>query len=905
MRALLLASALALIVGAGAGGGSARADTGTADAAIPATAKPEAPQGRLDQALTPKAYRLDLTLDPASPRFSGHVEIDLVLEHPGRQLWIHGRDLTMHGARATIAGAAGKRTITGTWEQLDSSGVARLTFAEPLPAGPVLLSFDYDAPFHDGPSGLFRVKVGEDWYAWSQFESIDARDAFPGFDQPGFKQSFTVTLRTPPGQMALSNAPELSVTRENGLDVHRFAPSLPLPTYLVALMAGPFAEVSGEAPANAQRPAPLPMRIVSTRQNAGKLGFALENSKAIVGHLEAYFGQPFPFPKLDQITAPIMPGAMENAGADLYEDSMLAMDENASTARKRLFGMVVSHELSHQWFGDMVTMAWWDDIWLNESFANWMGFRIGDQWRPGLRIAAGALAEGFAAMNTDSLLAGRPIHQPITRSSQVDEAFDAITYGKGGQVVAMIAAFMGDDKFREGVRRYMALHRYGTATSADFFRAMAEVAGDPRILPALQGFTEQQGVPLLTFAPVERSTTGGPGWLVTQSRYARLGTTPPATRWQVPLCLRIEAERQCRLLDAPSAEIALPVSAGAAALLMPNAGGTGYYRFELPEAEWDRLIDASASLPSGEALALADSARASFMAGRSSATRLARLARTMSASPDSHAAEAAWLGLDSLASWGLLDSRASAASQRFAGGLLAPKLAALGFDPSLGAYAGADADEAQRRADLVARLVSKPRDGGVTMRLDRAAKAFFKGDTTALDPAWYTAAFAVRLNRGSMASAKDMLARALASQDPVLRPALLRALGASGHEWLARWLLSEVKDQRLRLSERLQLIAAITMTGPTREIGYAWVRSHIDELLNGSGGVFFTAELPAMLANACAIDKADEIARDFRPRLAGRGGELELDRTIERVRSCGVLKQARAAEASAQIGRLR
>jgi aminopeptidase N len=160
--------------------------------------------------------------------------------------------------------------------------------------------------------------------------------------------------------------------------------------------------------------------------------------------------------------------------------------------------------------------AWWDDIWLNESFANWMGYRIGNAWRPDLNIGKGALEKGFGAMNTDALLAGRPIHQPIATNAQVDAAFDTITYGKGGHVVAMIAAFMGDDKFRQGVREYMAAHRYGNATSAEFFGAMAKVAGDPRILPAMQSFTDQQGVPLVTFTGAKAITPSPraamPGW---------------------------------------------------------------------------------------------------------------------------------------------------------------------------------------------------------------------------------------------------------------------------------------------------------------------------------------------------------------------------------------------------------
>ena len=357
-------------------------------------AAPPAPLGQLTDAVVPHAYRLDMTIDPAASRFSGHVEIDARLKSASRFVHIHGRDLAMHKALAHVGG----KVFTGTWQPQGDSGLALLSFDQPLPAGPVTFAFDYDAGFQDGPAGLFHVKVGDDWYSWSQFESIDARSAYPSFDQPGYKQPFSVTIRTPKGLKAISNAPEESVTEEGGMDVHRFAPTAPLPSYLLAMMVGPFVEVASSVPPSPQRARPLPLRIISTRQNAAKLSFALENSKTIVALLEDYFGQAFPYPKLDQITSPIMPGAMENAGADLYQDNLLVLDEAASIPQKRNFGMVVAHELAHQWFGDLVTPAWWDDIWLNESFANWMGFRIGAKWRPDLNIGSGALAEGFAAM---------------------------------------------------------------------------------------------------------------------------------------------------------------------------------------------------------------------------------------------------------------------------------------------------------------------------------------------------------------------------------------------------------------------------------------------------------------------------------------------------------------------------
>ena len=864
-------------------------------AAAPAVLKDlqPVPAGRLSDQVQPRAYRVDLTIDPSQERFSGKAEIDAELKRPATTIDLHWRDMNL----TRVEVLAGGKVLTPRWELVDDSGVGRLAFAEPVPAGPLTFRFAYDAAFQTAPAGLFRVKVGGEWYAWTQLQSIDGRGVFPSFDEPGFKTPFTVTLRTPPGLVAVSNAPQTGVKREGGLDVHTFAPTLPLPTYLVAAMVGPFAVVEGTVPPTPQRKDPLPLRIISPRPNGDKLTFALEGSKEIVRLLEAYFNDAFPYPKLDQITTPILPGAMENAGADLYNDAIIVMDEQATTGQKRTFGMVVAHELGHQWFGDLVTPAWWDDIWLNESFANWMGFRIGHEWRPGLNLAAGALEEGFDAMRTDALVAGRPIRQPIDTNSQIDEAFDSITYGKGGHVVAMIAGYMGDDKFRDGVRRYMAAHRYGNATSTDFFRAMAEASGDPRVIPAMQSFIDQQGVPLITFAPAGKGQ-----WTVSQSRYARLGTTPPATRWGVPLCARTSGgTRQCQLLTEASATLTLP-GKGA---VMPNAGGTGYYRFELPARDWDRLIAVSTRLPGGEAQALADSLGASFQAGRASAGQLVKAARQLAAHQDSYASEAGIEALGSYAEAGFLDAAGQAGFQRLANRIFEPRIKALGFDPRAGAYAGQDPELTQQRQQAVGFLMHRGGDPMLRERLLTATRAYLAGDKAALDPAWFGPGLAAMVEEGGLATAKDLLGRALESTDPVFRPRALGAVGTSGQAEIAGWILAGIKDERLRTSEWQGLIRGVVAAGGTRDMGFDWLKAHYDSFAQSGGGIFFASRVPGMVAGFCSVARADEIAALLRPRLAGKSGSLALERTIERVRSCGVLKDARAGALSAALAKVK
>ncbi|WP_241656458.1 M1 family aminopeptidase [Sphingomonas oligophenolica] len=326
-----------------------------------------APKGKLPDAAIPKAYRLDFTILPEANTFSGHDEIDVTLNAATKSLYLHGRDLTV----SKVVAMAGGRAVPGTFTQVDSTGTARLDFGQVLPAGPATLAFDYTGVFGDSASGLFHVKVGDAWYSWTQFESIDARAAYPGFDEPGFKTPFTVSVTTHPGLVVVGNAPEASVTTvAGGMEKHQLAATKPLPTYLVAVDTGPFTRRTGMIPPTPERSAPMPYGAVATAAQKDKMSYVMAETPRIVSLLENYFGEPFPFPKLDQIGTPIMPGAMENAGADTYGDGIIYLAPGATTGEKQEFGMVVAHELSHQWFGDLVTPAWWDHIRASRNSVN-------------------------------------------------------------------------------------------------------------------------------------------------------------------------------------------------------------------------------------------------------------------------------------------------------------------------------------------------------------------------------------------------------------------------------------------------------------------------------------------------------------------------------------------------------
>ncbi|WP_010543849.1 M1 family metallopeptidase [Sphingomonas elodea] len=845
---------------------------------------PAQPTGKLPDAATPVAYRLDFTIVPEQPRFNGHTEIDIDLKAPATSLWMHGRDL--HIAKATVR--AGGKTLPATFTQKSPSGLAQLDFGKALPAGRVTLVFDYDAAFGTGTQGVYRVNVDKEWYSWTQFESIEARAAFPSFDEPGYKTPFTVSITTKPGFTAVSNAPEASKTKAGDLLRHQFAPTKPLPTYLVALVTGPFATASALIPPTPQRSTPMPLGVVGTKPNAQQLDFALKESGKIVALLENYFGQPFPFPKLDQIGSPIMPGAMENAGADIYGDGILFLDEEAPSERKQAFGMVVAHELAHQWFGDLVTPAWWDDIWLNESFANWMGYRIGNEWRPGLNIELNAIEEGFQAMDLDALSAGRPIHQPIPNDGDIDAAFDQITYGKGGQVVAMIAAYMGDVPFRDGVRLHMKRHAYGNASTDQFFASLADAAHDQRVLASLKSFVDQQGVPVVTLHREGTTLTA------TQSRYAFFGANLPAEQWIVPLCLRQGETKSCTLLDKPS----MTVSAKGSGALVPNAGGWGYYRFELDPAEWDALIAATPSLPAAEVLAVDDSVWASFYAGRSPVTRTIALTRTTAAHPSNKIVFDNAERLRTLEKRGLITPQALPAYRKLFVELYGPMLTKIGFDPANGAYAAEEADQRELRKDLVSLVAVTGHDVGIRAKLMAAFDAFVAGDEKALDPDYRSVAAAVTINERGVPFAQQLLEKSAG------KPALFQALGqgitGSNNPDVARWFLNDFKDPRVGARQRLFTVAGFLRSPYTRDLASDFMIAHFDEFVqNGGGGGVFSGRAAQMFGALCSNAQADAVDAKLRP--STKGSTLNLDRAIETIRTCARFRDAKAGEVSAAI----
>ena len=575
-----------------------------------------APAGRLPGIARPTTYRALLDLDPREDSFSGTVEIDINLKAAVTGLWLHGENLDVSRITAT----AGGETVEASWTEVLDTGVVWVGFPKRLEARRVTLTIDYTAPFDVNLAGLFRVESQGRRYALAKSESIQARRFLPGFDEPGFKAVFDIAITVPEGMHAIANTPEVSrVPARDGHVTIRFAPTRPLSTYLLSTAVGEFDRIERPPlPPNKVRDFEVPLTGYTRAGKAPELDFALDLTPDMMRVFEEMLQLPYPYEKLDIIASPQWPsGATELAGAITYNELRILKGADAGPALIRALKEIHAHEIAHMWFGNLVTPPWWDDLWLKEAFASWAEIVILEAIEPYGNHDVAGVADGLTAMALDSQASVRAVAEPISRNEDIRNAYDAITYSKGQSIIRMVDHYFTPERFRPALGRYIRQFADGDADSADFYASISRVTGEPAIGEVFRSFVTQRGIPLVE---AEVACGNGPPKLtLSQSRYRPLGSAiDPSTRWTIPVCTSWQdgANRgeTCTLLSTERKVVELK-GAMCPGVIVPNADGAGYYRFNLTADSWAALGSAISGMPPTEALVSVDSANAAFAAG--------------------------------------------------------------------------------------------------------------------------------------------------------------------------------------------------------------------------------------------------------------------------------------------------
>jgi alanyl aminopeptidase len=914
-----------------------------------AAVEEQVPSLRLPADTHPLAEAIELRIDPRQDRFSGAVDIDVRLDRPRAVVWLHGKDLHVSAATITPEGGA---PLAGTWEEREDSGIASIALSSVVPAGRARVRVAFDAPFGRGQKGLYKAgEAGVD-YAFTQFEAIAARLAFPCFDEPAFKIPFTTTLVVPSDMTAIANTREVSRQQPSAEAPHArqraepnaeapharqraepnagegtdpslaftrisFAPTPPLPSYLVAFAVGPFDVVAApDVPANGVRARALALRGVAPRGRGKEMAYALAHTGEILAVLEGYFGLEYPWDKLDILAVPGKGGAMENAGAITFSERLLLLDPTtAPVSQRRSYASVMAHELAHQWTGDLVTMAWWDDTWLNEAFATWMAAKAVQEWNPKLRQDIALLRGEQGAMSADSLASARSIRQPIVSTHDIENAFDSITYQKGGGVLAMFERYVGVERWRAGLHAYLAAHRFGNATADDFLDAESTAAGIDIKTP-MRTFLDQPGVPYLELEPSRCQAASHShddavdmAWVhVKQSRFLPIGSAAsPNVTWQVPVCPRTAGGISCTLLTRPDGDIGLlPHSRRAAFRLtcpvdfFPNGEAAGYYRFALAPEDLARVRANLGTLSTRERIAYANGLRASYARATTSMKDAITAVEPLARDPEPAVAEEPMGYLAQADEW-LFGDPLRARAQRYGRELYAPASRRLGWAP------GKDEDDETRtlRGSVLWFLATTARDPSVRAEAKRRGRAYLgaAGDWTihpeAVDANLASIAVDVVGEEADRATWDAMRALLAKSVDEAVRGRLVHALAVARDPQLAEAGRSLSLDPVLRDSEMLTPVFAQLSVPETREAAWAWMKEHYDAILARlprhhagvqlvSAGHFFCDEPHARDAEAFFGPKVDGI----------EGGPRVLAETLEDVRLC-VAKRA-AHERSAR-----
>jgi aminopeptidase N len=823
--------------------------------------------GRLPKTAIPLHYAIELEPDLENLTLAGSEVIDLDLREATTRLVLNATDITL--AAASIDGASANAAIA-----LDPAAqTATLSFAEPVPAGRHKLHINFTGRINKFPRGLFLIEYpagqGMRRMLASHLEPADARRVFPCWDEPAFKASIGLTVTLPRSLLAISNMPvaqEEPVTPT--LKQVTFAATPKMSTYLFVLVAGEFERLSAQ----------LDGTTVSVLSGAGKSEqgrFALASAMQLLRYYNDYFGLKYSLPKLDLIALPgAFRGAMENWGAITFFESRLLFDPAVSgeAARRSIFS-VLAHEMAHQWFGNLVTMAWWDNLWLNEGFASWMEAKATEHFFPQWRTWLNSSGAKDGAMKLDARRTAHPIEQPVADESEAMAAFDGITYAKGQALIRMLESYVGKDVFRAGIRRYMAEHAYGNTTTADLWPALEGASGKP--VGSVAGtFTRQPGVPLVL---AQSSCEDDKQHVhLRQERFTIHYPDAAPQTWMIPVMLGLPDSAQPSATILLGGEPADVVVGGCAEPLKVNLGAVGYYRVDYGEAGRAALRKSFPLMPSADRVNLLADAWALVEAGRSQAPSYFELPEQAGNDDD----RAVWdevistlVRLNHLAR----GRPERAALQAYARDMLRPVLDRLGWDPK-----GREREDNELLRVRLIRVLGEINDTEVIAQARRRFAEFLE-DPALLRPSLRAALAHVVGQNGGRNDYEALLALARKAGNATERARYYSAAASARDETLARATLALTLTDELPYTLRTSVIGTVACAGEHPELAFDFVRQNFAVLAQRQGPSFRDYFVASLMRNFSDPGRAAELA-EFAPAHATAGGRIMAARAQEAIR---------------------
>ena len=833
----------------------------------------EAADVRLGRDVVPTFQQVRLRLDPDKRSYSGSVHVELKVTKATDRVRFHaeGQRLT----RVTLRQGADTVAVQ---RAAGDHGLQTLAAAAALKPGVATLDIEFTHMYGTRAVGLYRATRDNHGYLFTQFESDDGREAFPCWDEPGFKFPYQMVLEVPAAQEALSNTPSESTTERDGWKTVTFKRTPPLPSYLLAIAVGPFEYTAIPG-------LKFPARVVTCQGQKHLAGTTVAITPRLVAGLERWFGIPYPFEKLDLVAVPEFAyGAMENPGLITFRDDLLLLDDaSATVAQRRSNASVTCHELAHMWFGDLVTMAWWDDLWLNESFADWMAAKITDEVFPNFKDGLSDLQRIQNVKEGDSQPSTRPIRDNTT-SSAAGLQNVGLVYSKGNAVLSMFERYLGAEAFRKGVQTYLKDHSWGNATASDLWRALDRTSGT-NVSAAMTTFLDQSGVPYVRVIPAEG------GVRLTQSRATPYGVSQPSMRWHVPVTLKWSDGKTVRsqrvLLTDESVVVKLPAKP---AWVMPNGDGHGYYAWSVPD-DWMSALaeDAGGVLSPEERVAFLGNLSLLMTMGEVHGDTYLRALSHFGRDPEPQVVSSTMDGLQGVRVAFVPDSLASLFAV-YVRRTLSPAMERVGYEKR----PGEDETVSTMRGELLRWLASRGQDEKV-MQFARDAAARYLEDSTSVDPGIADAVVSLAARKGDAVMFDDYTRRLEATDVPAIRRRFLAALGAFEDPSLEARALDYMLSDKVRPTETFVIMQGLGgRSEATGERMFKWMMAHYDQLATRIPPP--ALRFMPMMGSGCSEERF-QVAKAFfsEPARAVPGVEKTLERVSDNVHNCISLREREGA----------